>query len=146
MFRDGVRKDLVGDLESGRCDNLLIYPNFIETEMELNSAIRTVDAVFIDGCHYPVQSGIVCKALHFGKWILSSRGDSWTNDVIAESGAGFTYPTRDADLIRRWEEWQSDDGEDRSRDYSKRLRDRSTVTGCFDEIAARLLNGDIFES
>jgi glycosyltransferase involved in cell wall biosynthesis len=146
IFDENIRKDLLGDLKPGCRHNLLVSSGFIESEIELNAAIGSVDAVFLDGRNYPVQSGIVCRALHFGKWILSSDGDSWTNDVIAEGGVGFTYTARKSDLIQIWEEWKTKGGEDRSRAYSMRLRDPGTVAACFDEITDRLLNCDISES
>jgi hypothetical protein len=121
--------------------NLIVIPGFIDGEENLNAAIDAVDAVFIDGANYPVQSGIVCKALHFGKWIVTSDGDSWTRDIVAEYGVGIAYPSRDAPLAAEWEHWTRTEGPARSRHASADLTDPRKVADAFDAIVERLSNG-----
>lgn len=143
IFVEGVRTDLRPDLEPGARENLLVWPSFIESNGELNAAIRAVNGLFIDGRRYPVQSGIVCRGLHFGKWILSSAGDSWTTDVIHDGAVGLAYRDRSEDFVGHWMSWKDSGGEERSRAYSRRLRDPETVASCFDRMASRLRGEDI---
>jgi hypothetical protein len=143
IFVEGVRTDLRPDLEPGARENLLVWPSFIESNGELNAAISSVDGLFIDGHRYPVQSGIVCRGLHFGKWILSSAGDSWTNDVIEDGAVGFAYRERSEDIVGHWTSWKNSGGTERSKAYSQRLRDPETVASCFDLMASRLRDEDI---
>lgn len=119
--------------------NLLIAPGYIDGEDNLNAAIDSVDAVFIDGANYPVQSGIVCKGLHFGKWILTSPGDSWTRDLIADRQVGLAYASRDADLIGSWRAWQQSGGPQRAHQTADDLGDPAKVAAAFDAIADRLV-------
>jgi hypothetical protein len=139
IFYSGIQKELIDDLKPGMRDNLLILNSFIKNEAELNSVINSVDALLIDGANYPVQSGIVCRAIHFGKWILSPEGNSWTNDVITKEGVGHLYKNRDEDIEKYWKQWKAGGGESRSTEYSNELRDSSTITNCFDELTRRLV-------
>lgn len=141
LVADTVDADLFPLLEDGALPNLVILPGFIEGEENLNAAIDAVDGVFIDGANYPVQSGIVCRALHFGKWLVTSSGDSWTSDLIADKGTGLTYQTTSDDLFAAWVEWKASGGERRSRKASEALRDPVAVAAAFDAIAERLIHG-----
>lgn len=141
VFLESVSEELRPDLGSRTPGNLLVHGRFVEDEEELNAAINLVDGLFIDGSSYPVQSGIVCKALHFGKWVVSRAGNSWTTDVIGEAGVGFVYERPDIDLTAEWENWKNGGGEDRSREYSMKLRHPGTIARCFDTMAHRLRGG-----
>jgi hypothetical protein len=143
IFVEGVRTELRPDLEPGARENLLVWPCFIESNEELNAAINSVDGIFIDGRRYPVPSGIVCRGLHFGKWILSSAGNSWINDVIEDGAVGFAYRDRSDDIVGHWTSWKGSGGTERSKAYSQRLRDPETVASCFNRMAARLRGEDI---
>lgn len=133
-----VRDDLQDDLTPGVRKNLFVYNSFIENEAELNSAIQAVDAFFIDGNNYPQHSGIVCKALYFGKGIISPIGNSWTNDLIEEAQVGINYNDIDFDLKYEWDKWLRLGGQKNCRAESDRMRLQSTVRKNFDKMTESL--------
>lgn len=121
-------------------NNLFIYPYFLEKEKELNSIIKIVDGVFIDGTNYQQHSGIVCKALYFGKGILSPIGNSWTNDVISENGVGLSYDDPKFNLQLEWTKWIDNNGKSRSTATSAKIRSPLAIKRSFDLITKNLLN------
>ncbi|MEI7780647.1 MAG: hypothetical protein WCJ18_01825 [Planctomycetota bacterium] len=137
---DSVDEALRPLLGNGATENILVLSGFIEDDRELNAAINAVDAVFIDGQNYPVQSTIVCRAVHFGKCIITPRANSWTADFIRAAGVGIEYDSCDDDLAARWARWVHSGGAERSRCASAQTRDPAAVTACFDSLAARLLS------
>lgn len=140
IFPKSVDPALRPLLEPGATENILILPGFIEDDAHLNAAINAVDAVFIDGKNYPVQSGIVCRAVHFGKCLLTPQSDSWTNDFIQQWGVGIRYEARNGLLAGEWERWVQSGGPERSRSASAATRNAASVSACFDRITARLLS------
>jgi hypothetical protein len=138
VVEESVSPELRPLLRDGSLGNLLVLPEFIPTEEELNDAIRATDAVFIDGAGYPVQSGIVCKAVHAGCCILTPRSNSWTCDFVLERGTGIVYESRADPIAEAWERWKSDGGEARSRAASEALRDPRDVAACFDDVTNEL--------
>lgn len=141
IVEDSVDPDLRPLLRDGALPNLLVLPEFIPSEEELNDAIAATDAVFIDGRNYPVQSGIVCKAVHAGRCILTPRSNSWTCDFVLEWRAGIVYEATSDPLAEAWARWKSDGGEARSRAASLAVRDPRKVAACFDLVANELIKG-----
>ena len=139
IFVDSVDEALRPLLGNGATENILVLPGFIEDNRELNAVINAVDAVFIDGRNYPVQSTIVCRAVHFGKCIVTPRSNSWTADFIRDAGVGVEYDSCDDDLPARWSGWLQSGGAERSRCASAKTRDPEAMTACFDSITNRLL-------
>lgn len=138
LMSNTFRQDLAEDLLGDNLKNLMVLPGFIKSDEELNAAISAVDVIFIDSRNYPVQSGIVTKGMHFGKWVLSSPGNSWTNDLIEQEGVGYIYSDRSTDIIAAWMDWKERNGEAISRGYSEKVRDPAMVAACFDELTRRL--------
>ncbi len=128
-------------LEPGALPNLLVLPGFIPTEEELNEAIAAVDALFVDGRRYPVQSGIVVKGVHFGRCVLTPRSCSWTSDFVAEHGVGITYADRTEALADAFARWRADGGEARSRRASAAVRNPRDVAASFDRLVRELQRG-----
>lgn len=125
-------------LADGALPNLLVVPGFIEGEENLNAAITEVDAVFIDGTNYPVQSGVVSKAIHFGKWVVTPASNSWTSDLVADRGVGISYESREAPLVDAWAQWKRSGGPERAREASASITNPHLIARAFDELAARL--------
>jgi len=138
VMEETVAPELRPLLQEGALPNLLVLPGFIPTEEELNDAIAAADAVFIDGKKYPVQSGIVCKAIEAGRCVLTPRSNSWTNDFVLEWGAGIIYNSRSDPLAEAWARWKVNGGEERSRAASCFVRDPATVAACFDRVSSEL--------
>jgi len=139
ILKPTVRPELLPLLEEGRPPNLLVVPGIIDTEQEFNAAINATDAIFVDGSRYPDHSGVVTKALHFGKYVITPDSNSWTSDLIREWGVGMNYASTDADFVESWRKWQQDGGPARSAKASNKLRDLEAVARCFDAVAERLI-------
>lgn len=127
-------QQLEGDLP----ENLFVHPEFIDNEQELNTLIATVDAIFIDGSHYPQHSGIISKAIHFSKCIISPKANAWVCDLIQQDGVGFTYTQSSSELFKGYEIWDNNDGPDKSSATAKKLRNLASVAKCFDQMTAQL--------
>lgn len=140
VYEPTIRADQLAALQKQTLPNVLFVPGFIDGEKELNAAINATDATFIDGSRYPVQSGIVSKAIHFGKCIVTPDSNSWTSDLIREWGVGMSYKSAQDDFVGSWRQWLQDDGPSRSRKASIHLRSPSAVTKCFDAVSERLMN------
>jgi hypothetical protein len=138
VYEQTVRPDLLPILQERTPSNVLFVPGFIDGETELNAAIDTIDAIFVDGSRYPVQSGIVCRAIHFGKCIVTPDSNSWSSDLIREWGVGINYPSIQDDIEDRWRQWRNDGGPGRARKASLHLRNPDAVAKCFDSVSARL--------
>jgi len=138
VFEETVEPELRPLLRERALPNLLVVPGFIETEEELNDAIAAVDAVFIDGKSYPVQSGIVCKAVELGRCILTPVSNSWTNDFVMEWQVGIVYESRHDSLAEAWARWKAAGGEARCRAASSFVRDPVAVAACFDRLSNEL--------
>ena len=119
-------------------ENLLVLPQFLKSEVELNAAVNSVDAVLLDGSQYPVHSGIVTRALAFGKFILTPESNSWTRDMILEYGTGRAYADSGEDFTAAWQAWRLDAGPDRSRAAAQAMMGPAAITACFDYLAERL--------
>lgn len=118
--------------------NLYCHDQFIASEAELNSAIASVDAVFIDGRNYVVHSGIASKAMHHGKAIVSPEGNSWTCDMIRDAGAGFIYDDPDDDLKQLWEKWLKSGGAEAGKIYLEKHLSSEKVAAAFDAMTKAL--------
>jgi glycosyltransferase involved in cell wall biosynthesis len=140
LFIDSVDEALRPLLENRATGNILVLSGFIEDDRELNAAINAVDAVFIDGRSYPVQSTVVCRAAHFGKCIVTPQSNSWTADFIRDTGAGIEYDSVDDDMAALWSRWRESGGAERSRCASAQTRDPAATRASFDSIANRLLS------
>ena len=127
-------QQLEGDLPK----NLFLHPEFINNEQELNTLIAAVDAIFIDGSHYPQHSGIALKAIHFSKCIISPKANAWVCDLIQQEGVGFTYTQPSSELLKNWEVWHNSDGPNKSSATAKESRNLASVAKCFDQITAQL--------
>jgi len=138
MLEETVAPEFMSLLQDGALPNLLLIPGFIPTEKELNDAIAASDAVFIDGKSYPVQSGVVCKAVEMGRCILTPQSNSWTNDFVLEWGVGIIYESRHDSLAEAWGRWKSDGGEARCLAASSFIRNPDAVAACFDRVSYEL--------
>jgi hypothetical protein len=135
---ESVQEDLRPRLDADRPPNLLVIPSFFATDGEMNAAMNSVDAVLLDGSHYPVHSGIVSRGLAFGKCILTPESNSWTADVIRAYGAGLAYADRESDLAAAWRAWRESGGEQRSRAAAAALMGEDAIAASFDRLAAQL--------
>jgi len=133
-----INKSATQFLEENPHRNLFLHAGFIEKEEELNSAIDCVDAVLIDGSHYPQHSGVVSKAIYMGKCILSPDSNSWTCELIKAEGVGIAYESAKLDLLKEWKIWHSNNGPQRSRETSRQLRRLDSVKASFDTITHQL--------
>lgn len=138
LVEDSIRNDLHCLLEPGRLENLLIIPGFIDTEFELNSALCAVDGLLMDSSRYPVQSGMVSKALYHGLWLLSTEADSWTNDIIRQYRAGHVLGCFSDDLPSLYRTWQASGGPAAVQTLARELREPEKVAACFDSLCRRL--------
>lgn len=138
FLSETVDSKLLSKAHSGGITNVLVLPGFIADDAELNAVINSVDAIFIDGAHYPVQSTIVCRALHFGKCIVTPHSCSWTSDLVAERAVGIAYTAEQPALTPLWETWMQAGGPSKSRLASAATRDSYALARCFDLITARL--------
>jgi hypothetical protein len=132
-----VREDLRPLLGPGRLPNLLALPGF-KTDEEINAAMEACDSILIDGAHYPVHSGIACKALFFGKFLLTPESNSWICDVIREYRVGLAYTDPALNFIQPWNLWKQDGGPLRSKQAAENLMGPVQMNRCFDEITRRL--------
>lgn len=139
VYEPTIRPDLMPLLRDQTPENVLFVPGFIDGEVELNSVINAIDAIFVDGSRYPVQSGVVCKAIHFGKCVVTPDSNSWTADLIHEWEVGISYRSMRDDLAGCWRQWRQNGGPDRSRKASQHLRSPSEVAKCFDSVSVSLL-------
>jgi hypothetical protein len=135
---ESVRDELRPLLAAERPANLLVIPSFFATDREMNAAMNSVDAVLLDGSHYPVHSGIVSRGLAFGKCILTPASNSWTADVARVHEAGIAYADRGGDLEAQWRQWRDGGGEGRSRAAAAALMGDEAIARSFDTLAARL--------
>jgi len=118
--------------------NLMILKGFIKDPETLNSVVNAVDAVFVDGRRYPVHSSIACRAMHFGKALVTPVSDSWACDVVRTWGAGISYSAGEKDMINRLLQWQRGDGSNNCLRAAAILNNRETLGACFDMISNRL--------
>lgn len=125
-------------LNKETAENLFIHPIFIDDERVLNSAINTVDAVFIDGRNYPQHSGIVSKAISFSKCIISPEANAFVCDLIKEENTGFTYKPPSSDLLSHLNEWNEIYGPNKSAAAAQELRNPAKVSNCFKQMARQL--------
>ena len=100
--------------------------------------ITVVDAVFIDSSNYPLQSGIVIKGLHFGKFIATTKGNSWTCDIVSEFCAGCKVDTSFTNLRSEWEQWKQSSGPSKNEATAKLLTCSKSVRRQFDEVSKKL--------
>ena len=142
LYEHTVRPDLLELLRERTPGNILFIPGFIEGERELNGAVDAIDAIFVDGSRYPVQSGIVCRAIHFGKCVLTPDSNSWSSDLIREWGVGINYVSVHDDIEDSWRQWRKDGGPERARSASLHLRDPDAVGACFDSVSERLMSAE----
>jgi glycosyltransferase involved in cell wall biosynthesis len=132
-----VREDLRPLLGPGRLPHLLALPGF-KTDEEINAAAEACDAILIDGSHYPLHSGIACKALFFGKFLLTPESNSWICDVIREYRVGLAYTDPALNFTHACNLWKQDGGPLRSKQAAENLMGPVQMNRCFDEITRRL--------
>ena len=142
LLPETVDAELRPLLDEGALPNLLVVPGFIESEENLNAAIAAVDAVFIDGRNYPVQSGVISKAIRFGKCVLTPHSDAWTSDLIADRGVGLAYHSRDTPLLDAWRQWKESGGPDSARGASAELTNPRVIAAAFERIVERLVGSN----
>ena len=138
LIPETISSHNLGILKSGTLKNLLLINEFIQTEEELNLLITVVDAVFIDSSNYPLQSGIVIKGLHFGKFIATTKGNSWTCDIVSEFCAGCKVDTSFTNLKSEWEQWKQSSGPSKNEATAKLLTCSKSVRRQFDEVSKKL--------
>jgi glycosyltransferase involved in cell wall biosynthesis len=141
LWEETVAEPLRPLLRPGALENLLVLPGFMESEEELNDAVRAADAIFIDGARYPTQSGVVSKAVELGKCVVTPQANSWVCDFVREHGVGVVYERVDDPIAEALARWKADGGEARSRAASAAVRDPRGVAACFDRLVAELAKG-----
>ncbi len=137
LDRKRVNKELLPILDEKKPENILLVTGF-QQEGDLNAGIEAVDAIFLDGRHYPLHSGIVTKALLLGKCAITPDANSWTRDMINRHQVGFTYASHAQDLIHAWEIWQRSGGSERSRTIMQEQISPARIAKCFDLVTKRL--------
>jgi len=125
-------------INNGDSQNFLLFDRYCESEENFNELITSVDSVFIDGSNYPLQSGVIMKAIHFGKHVLTTEGNSWTQDFIEEHGVGHVLNERLEGLEDHWEEWAHEIGPQGNKAVSERLTSQILVRRQFDKMGAFL--------
>ena len=142
VYEQTVRADLLPLLRDRTPGNVLFIPGFIDGELALNSAIDAIDAIFVDGSRYPVQSGIVCRAIHFGKCVVTPDSNSWSSDLIREWDVGINYTSIQDNIEDSWRQWRQHGGPERARNASLHLRNPGAVAACFDSVSECLMRAE----
>jgi hypothetical protein len=137
-YRESVNPELAPMLDAKTPENLMVIPKFLP-EALLNSLVLASDGLFVDGMNYPVHSSVACKALHFGKFLVSRESNSWTCDAIRKFDAGLIYKNGEEPRFTDFcNKWKATSGRERSLRAAKVFMGEDAINKFFDKASSAL--------